>query len=124
MSWSDSYRPILFRDRNHVLAFREIGEQADACGVALVGIRWAHTPGYSGLGRDIPIYEMRDVADVARLTAAANYILAAPKAMPPSGYTPWRTYSRPVQTAFRRMGGCVPDPSAQVRRPPAPAGVN
>src|SRR5204863_10143 len=51
MSLGDTYRPYWLQDRNHILAFRAIGREPDACGVALVGIRWWHTPGYSGMGR-------------------------------------------------------------------------
>jgi hypothetical protein len=124
MSWSDSYRPILFRHRNHVLAFREIGQQPDACGVALVGLGWGQTPGYSGLGRDIPIYEAGWLKPAARLYPAANYVITAPKTEPlPQPYAVWRTYSRPVETIYRRPGGCVLDRSEQIRLPPAPPGV-
>ena len=105
------------QDRNHILAFRAIGAEPDACGVALVGIRWWHTPGYSGLGRDVPLYETgRDEGEMAPLTAAANYVLAAPKAPPPPApYVRWREYSRPVQFVYRRPGGCVGDEGAKVK---------
>lgn len=120
ISCSDYYRPYWFQDRNHILAFRAIGSQPDACGVALVGIRWWHTPGLSGMMRDIPLYEAgRDEHAMARLAPAANYVLTGPKApVPPAPYVPWKEYSRPVEFLYRRPGACVPDEPASVR--PAP----
>jgi hypothetical protein len=117
MSLSDQYRPYWLQDRNHILAFRAIGAQPDACGVALVGIRWWHTPGYSGLGRDIPLYESgREEQEMTALAAAANYIVAGPKSpAPPPPYAEWKAYSRPVEFVYRRPGGCVPDEAAKVR---------
>ena len=35
MSFSDSYRPFWTRDRNQIFAFRDIGVEPDACGVAV-----------------------------------------------------------------------------------------
>jgi phosphatidylinositol glycan class B len=120
ISCGDYYRPYWFQDRNHILAFRQIGAQPDACGVALVGIRWWHTPGLSGMMRDIPIYEaVRDEHAIARLAPAANYVLTGPKApVPPAPYVRWQEYSRPVEFLYRRPGACVPDEPARVR--PAP----
>jgi len=123
MSLGDFYRPFWTRDRNHILAFREIGKQADACGVALVRIRWWHTPGYSGLGRDIPIYEMGS-DDPTRIMAAANYVLVGPKApVPAAPYALRREYSRPVEHLYWRPGGCVPDAASKIVRPPGIPGL-
>lgn len=120
ISCGDYYRPYWFQDRNHILAFRDIGAQPDACGVALVGIRWWHTPGQSGMQRDIPLYEAgRDAQAMARLAPAANYVLTGPKApIPPAPYAQWKEYSRPVEFLYRRPGACAPDEPARVR--PAP----
>ena len=125
VSLGDTYRPYWTRFGNHVLAFEEIGAQPDACGVALVSIRWWQTPGYSGLGREVPIYEMETATDPARIYAAANYVLQATKAPPPPApYERWREYTRPVQYLYRRPGGCTPDPASQVVRPPGLPGVD
>jgi len=124
VSLGDTYRPYWTRFGNHILAFEDVGRQADACGVALVGIRWWQTPGYSGLGRDVPIYEMETATDPARIYAASNYVLQATKAPAlPSPYERWREYSRPLQYLYRRPGGCTPDPSSQVIRPPGLPGI-
>jgi hypothetical protein len=124
VSFGDTYRPYWTRFGNHVLAFEEIGSRPDACGVALVGIRWWQTPGYSGIGRDVPIYESETMTDPARLYAAANYVLEATKAPPPPApYERWRDYTRPVQYLYRRPGGCAPDPASQVVHPPGIPGV-
>jgi hypothetical protein len=124
VGFGDTYRPYWTRDGNHVLAFEAIGEQPDACGVAIVGIRWWHTPGYSGLGRNLPIYEVGRGDRPMRIMAAANYLLVAPKAEPPPApFERWRAFTRPVQYIYRRPGGCTPDPSSQVVRPDGIPGV-
>jgi 4-amino-4-deoxy-L-arabinose transferase-like glycosyltransferase len=124
VSLGDTYRPYWTRFGNHVLAFEEVGRQPDACGVALVGIRWWQTPGYSGIGKDVPIYETETATDPARILAAANYVLESTKAPPPPPpFERWREYTRPVQYLYRRPGGCVPDPASQVVRPPGIPGV-
>jgi hypothetical protein len=121
MSLGDTFRPNWTRDRNAILAFREVGAQPDACGVGLLGIRWYHTPGYSGLGRDVPVYEGLHPGDVERLAPAANYILAATKAAPPPApFVRWREYSRPQQYLYKRPGGCEPGGMEAIRRPPLP----
>ena len=124
VSWGDTYRPLWTRGGNHVLAFEEVGRQPDACGIALVGMRWWHTPGYSGLGANVPIYESATLDDRERMLRAANYVLQATKAVPPPPpYVEWRAFTRPVQYLYRRPGGCVPLPDAQVRRPPGIPGL-
>ena len=91
VSWGDTFRPFWMRDGNHIRAFEDVAEQADACGIALQGIRWWHTPGYSGLGRNIPIYEMRGSEDTPRVLDAANYVMQAPKSpAPPAPFEKWR----------------------------------
>jgi phosphatidylinositol glycan class B len=122
ISCGDYYRPYWFQDRNHILAFRQIGAEPDACGVTLVGIRWWHTPGYSGLQRDIPLYEAgRDEQEMARLAPAANYVLTGPKSpVPPAPYVQWKAYTRPVEFLYRRPGACVVDEPARVRPAPMP----
>jgi hypothetical protein len=125
MSLSDSYRNYWTQDTNRILAFRDIGRQPDACGVALVSMRWYHTPGYSGIGRDVPIYEIRDEQDLDRLLAAANYVLTGPKApAPPAPFVQWRAYTRPVEFAYRREGTCAPAADAKIELPEGIPGVN
>ena len=124
LSLGESFRPFWIRDRNHIWAFREIGERPDACGVALVGIRWFHTSGYSGLGRDIPIYETGREPLNHSIAAAANYVLVGHKApVPADPYVRVRTYARPEEHLYQRQGTCVPDPAAKIVSPdPIPGG--
>lgn len=125
MSLSDSYRNYWTQDTNRVLAFRDIGQQPDACGVALISMRWWHTPGYSGIGRDLPIYEVREDDQLVPLLGAANYVLTGPKALPPPApFVQWRAYTRPVEYAYRREGGCIPVAGAKVERPEGIPGIN
>ena len=124
MSWSDSFRPLWFKDGGHIRAFRDIGAQPDACGIGLENIRWWHTPGYAGIGRDIPIYEMLGIDQRSALAGAANYVIAATKSpAPPPPYQEWREYARPLEKVYRRPGACVAVPSAVVERPPVPTGI-
>ena len=124
VSWGDTYRPLWTRHGNHIRAFEAVGRQPDACGVALVGIRWWQTPGYSGLGRNVPIYEIADPARSERILNAANYVLQAPKvAAPPPPYARWREFTRPVQYLYKRPGGCVPAPESQVLHPVGIPGI-
>lgn len=122
--YGDYYRPLWTRYGNHVLAFETIGADPDACGVALVGIRWSQTPGESGIGRDVPIYEATSEADAGALRTAANYVLLGTKQEPPPApYVVWREYARPSQFLYRRPGGCVLDAARRVELPPAPPGI-
>jgi hypothetical protein len=124
VSLGDTYRPLWTLHRNNILAFEAIGRQPDVCGVALLGIRWFQTPGYSGLGRHIPIYEIVSDADAERILSAANYVLAGTKAdPPPAPFTRWQQYARPEQFVYQRPGSCQPDPAAQVLTPPGIPGV-
>jgi hypothetical protein len=124
MSFSDSFRPFWTQDRNHIVAFREIGRQPDACGIVLASMRWWHTPGYSGIGRNIPLNAIDDPAESGRLLQAATYWIAGTKAPPPPApWVRWREYSRPVEYAYRRPGMCVPDAAARIERPPTIPGL-
>lgn len=123
ISLGDSYRPYWVLDRNHIRAFREVGGRPDACGVALVGIRWFHTPGYAGLGRDIPIYETGREPLPPNIAAAANYVLVGHKAPTPDApYVRIHTYKRPEEHLYQRPGSCVPDP-AKITAPDAVPGA-
>lgn len=125
MSLGDTFRPNWTKDRNQIRAFADVGAAPEACGVALVNLRWWHTPGYSGLGRNVPIYEIRDPAEAPRLQAAANFVLAGTKAdPPPAPYVVWRGYTRPLQYLYRRPGGCVPSPGDVIMLAPLIPGVD
>jgi phosphatidylinositol glycan class B len=121
ISAGDQFRPNWFQDRNHIFAFRDVGSQPDACGVLLVAVRWWHTPGYSGMGRDVPIYESgREEDESVKLLPAANYLLAGTKVPPPPApWVRWRAYTRPEEFLYRRPGACVRDEGAIVQ----PAGI-
>jgi GPI mannosyltransferase 3 len=125
VSWGDTYRPLWTRFGNHVLAFEEVGRDAEACGIALVGLGWVHTPGYSGIGRNVPIYEVKPQTDATRLYAAANYVLGNGKLPPPPApYMRWREYTRPVEYLYRRPGGCTPEAGLAIVHPPGIPGVD
>lgn len=124
VSWGDTYRPLWTRHGNHIRAFELVGREADACGIGLVGIRWWQVPGYSGLGRNVPIYEIRNDSERQRLLRASNYVVEATKAPPPPPpYERWREFTRPLQYVYKRPGGCVPAPDAQVVYPPGIPGL-
>ena len=124
ISLGDTYRDNWYRDGNHIRAFADVGRQEDACGLALLGILWPHTPGYSGLGRNVSIYPLARDEAPSTVAAQANYILAAPKAPPPGPpYAAWKAYDRPLEIVYRRPGGCVPDPARRIEYPPSIPGT-
>lgn len=64
--------------RGGLLAMKELGESPDVCGVALMGffgIQPYTTGGYTYLHRDIPIFELRGPAEIARITPFVNSLV-------------------------------------------------
>jgi hypothetical protein len=79
----------------------------DACGVALHLVIWDEAPGYTGLHRNIPIYNSYRDAEFERIRDAANYVLSRNPAEP--GYTKLREWKQDEDPLYlyRRDGGCT-----------------
>jgi GPI mannosyltransferase 3 len=113
---SPVYRSSWTRERAQLDAFAFVSHRADLCGVGLYGMRWAVTPGHSGLPPRAGLYQT-DRAHLGRAAAAFNYIVARERAPVPDprfsrqacfagdagdGGT-WRIHV----CAWRRDGGCA-----------------
>jgi hypothetical protein len=80
---SPVYRSSWTRERAQLDAFAFLSHRADLCGVGLYGMRWAVTPGQSGLPPRAPLYQT-DRAHLGHDDAAFNYIIAREQAPVPS----------------------------------------
>ena len=112
-------------------AFRAISRNKSICGLALVGLSWLNTPGYSHLQAGVPIYQPSGRGFLIN-HAAYNAVLAP-------GWINFSTYGFKRVECFRdgdepeielgsgpvclwtRGGGCVPGgvPGPQINWPPA-----
>jgi phosphatidylinositol glycan class B len=102
-----TYRSLLAKYQGEILSFGEIGADARACGVILWQEYWWQTPGYTGLHRDIPIFEAGSDVRLRRYEPGANYIVAASRLDSPGDFALARTFTRgaPVYL-YHREGGC------------------
>ncbi len=73
------------RRRGGLLAMRKLGETPEICGVALAGIGWGDTGGYSYLHRDIPLFALRDQYELGAKAAHFNALLMKPDKPPEIG---------------------------------------
>ena len=71
----DSYRAHFSCGANAIAAFRIAADVPGLCGIGLSGISWVHTPGYRGLGRDLPIYPLQSEAKGIALAPAFNVLI-------------------------------------------------
>lgn len=86
-------------------AFSRLSNDSQACGLAVVGIHWWDTGGYTYLDRPIPIFIFSDNSDARPFTATFNRIV-----VPQSAEAPLVNYS-PVDCeegvcTYRRAGTC------------------
>jgi GPI mannosyltransferase 3 len=64
--------------RGGIEAMARLAEDPTVCGVALAGIHWAWTGGYTYLHRAVPLYIAEDPRHLARLAPAVNAVLVRP----------------------------------------------
>ena len=90
-------------------SFTALSLRDDVCGVALLDLGWAYSGGYTYLHHDVPLFQLRDRADVSAVEPFANYLVSrridAPRL---SGYTRERCWS--WICLYRRPGPCEPKP--------------
>jgi hypothetical protein len=93
--------------RGLLAATRAVGEDPDVCGVALAGLHWSQTGGYTYLHRDVPLLDAMDPARLPPLAPFANALIARSDLPPQIG--PYvRTQCWPLACVYRRAGGCAP----------------
>jgi hypothetical protein len=113
--WWTAGRPLLD-------AFTSIRKQGALCGVALDGIHWSETGGYTYLHRPIPlmIYNADQKRQLAADAAGFNAIVAPGDTAVPPGYTRDQCFpatpGRPSICIFRRPGSCASPSSAEINR--------
>lgn len=70
-----SYRGNFNRGANAIAVFRMAAEVPELCGIGLLGLSWVHTPGYRGLGREVPIYPLEAEDAAEKLKASYNVLI-------------------------------------------------
>jgi len=97
--------------RGNIVGIKLLGDDPAVCGVALVGVHWSTTGGYTYLHRDIPLLMLHTSAQLAELTPTFNAILGRPNL--PDRLGPFvRGECWPTACVFRRPGGCAPLPAS------------
>jgi hypothetical protein len=76
LSASEYYRHNLYKRTAEIAAFGDLHSMASTCAVGLIDVSWWRTGGYTYLHRDIPIYIVRDLADLPDMHTAFNAALA------------------------------------------------
>lgn len=69
------FRGNWFRGSNGLATFGIAAGIGQTCGIGLAGWNWVDTPGYRGLGRDIPIYPLTSEEQAAQLEPAFNVVI-------------------------------------------------
>jgi hypothetical protein len=86
--------------RPELQSFQFLSAASDLCGLALAGIGWWDTPGYTILHRDIPIYRIPVMA--TRDDPRFNYVLVRTSAPSPEAAQCWHGEI----CLYRRPGAC------------------
>jgi GPI mannosyltransferase 3 len=108
------FRYNWFRAADGIEAFRIAWGVEQACGIGLSGWNWVDTPGYRGLGRDLPIYPLPSDAVAQQLQPAFNMVVRRGK--------PWQSLTTGYQDVgcsgqicvAVREGACTPSPENTV----------
>ena len=69
------YKDNWVRASNGLAGFRIAAGVEQACGIGLAGWTWVDTPGYRGLGRDVPIYQLTSEDHARELEPAYNVVV-------------------------------------------------
>lgn len=96
-----------------LLAATRLAGGEGTCGVALLGVRWAFTGGYTYLHRDVPLYVIDEPAVAQRAWPGFNAALVpAAVAQRVPGYQAERCWEDVC--VVRRPGGCVAVPAPAI----------
>lgn len=105
-----------FTERVENIQAFELARSVDGgCGIALIGVGWWKTPGYSGLHKDIPIYIADDEETAIDLRDAYDIAVHARNGPElPTDYRPLACYRDTCVSA--RVGECVPKPEFRINK--------
>lgn len=114
LACQDGFRPRFVAYADPIAAFQLAGRLTSLCGLALGGLLWVNTPGYSGLGRDVPLYHLNGEDEATALEPAYNVIVRTD--------IDWPVIARDYRNigctggvcVDERPGKCVPAPGKTV----------
>jgi len=88
-------------------AFQELSTEKTLCGVALWGIPWHTSAGYTHLHRDVPIFLLENDKDFNQMQASFNYLVGKVP-IPPQhqDYVLQRCWKNTC--LYQRSGSCIP----------------
>jgi hypothetical protein len=75
--------PSWKKEAGNLIAFRQLSQDKTLCGVALLGIGYNYSGGYTYLHHDVPLYLLPDDADLEASVSGFNAIVT-PGALPAS----------------------------------------
>lgn len=110
----DGNRAKFVAQAHHIAAFAKAGEVEGMCGFAVAHLGWGETPGYSGLGRTVPMYLFETIAEADTVNTAFNVIVHRDR--------PWPKPQLPFKSlgchdgicVAARPGNCEPSPENEV----------
>lgn len=101
------YRDYWTASAGEIRAFRAIAGDPQACGILLWRQRGWTTPGYAGLHRNLPMYEVVSQRRFSQLESAANYVVTRTPIEDPGGYVLTNSFNGASKTyLYRRAGRC------------------
>jgi len=96
--------------RGEIRAFGQIASDPQACGILLWRQRGWTTPGYTGLHRDLPIYEVMSERRFSELESAANYVVTRAPLAPAGAFVLKNSFDAAPRTyLYQRPGACSRD---------------
>jgi hypothetical protein len=107
MELNHSGRPWTVR-MGALAGMRAIGSNPDTCGVGLIYVGWGYVGGYTFLHRKIPMFEIRNRGELAKMSHLVNTLIVRGKVRDFSPYRLERCWEE--YCIYRRPGGCqTPD---------------
>lgn len=109
---SPAFAPLWSATRPAIAAFNAAGKDPALCGLGLVGEpRAVYTPGYSGLRRNVPIYQpdSREPDKLQTVSQAFNLAISTQTQALPPGFVRMQCFAAPsVETLclYKRAGAC------------------
>jgi hypothetical protein len=104
---ANNYRDHWAYSQGEIRAFQRIAADPQACGILLWRERGWATPGYTGLHRNLPMYEVMSERKLSELASAADYVVTRTPIEKPGGFVLTNSFEGAPRTLlYRRIGGC------------------